>query len=230
MTSSVAFSNYNNRAYLNPQISEVATSNYNIEHRFTALVNYEVDFIQDWTSRLTAYFSANEGRPYSYTFESNSLLGFNPFQGSDSSLLYVPTGPNDPNVIFGPNFDTQAFFDFISGEGLDEFAGGYAGRNAFTGDWWTKIDLKFEQEIPGFLEGHRASGFVVVDNFTNLLNDDWGVLKEASFPRVNGVVDASLINDGQHIEFQEFNDDLVIEPRVGSPSLWSIRFGVKYEF
>lgn len=230
MTSSVAFSNYDNRAYLNPQISEVATSNYNIEHRITALVNYEVDFFKDWTSRLTAYFSANEGRPYSYTFESNDVLGFNPFQSSPSSLLYIPTGPNDPNVVYGANFDTQAFFDFIAEEGLDEFAGTFAGRNEFTGDWWTKIDLKFEQEIPGFLEGHRASGFVVIDNFTNLLNDDWGVLKEASFPRVNAIVDGALINGGTQFEYREFNDDLIIEPRVGSPSLWSVRFGVKYEF
>jgi len=230
MTSSVAFSNYNNRGYVNPQVSEVATSNYNIEHRFTALATYEVEFVRDWVTRLSVFLSANEGRPYSFTFESNSLLGFNPFQGSDSSLLYVPTGPDDPNVVFAPGFDTNAFFNFVNANGLDEFAGGYAERNAFTGDWWTKVDLKFEQEVPSFWPGHHFTGFVIVDNFTNLLNDDWGILNEASFPRVNGVVDASLINDGQQIEFQEFNEDLVIEPRVGSASLWSIRLGVRYEF
>ena len=30
----------------------------------------------------------------------------------DRSLLYMPDGPNDPLVTFGPDFDQTAFFDF----------------------------------------------------------------------------------------------------------------------
>ncbi len=230
MTSSVAFSNYDQRAYVDPQGGEVATSNYNIAHRFTALANYEMEWVEGWVSTLSAFFSANEGRPYSFNFTPNSLLGFNPFQSSAGSLLYVPTGPDDPNVVFGPDFDQAGFFNYVEEQGLDEYAGGYAERNAFESDWWTKLDLKFEQQIPAFLDGHSASGFIVIDNVTNLINDEWGVLKEASFPRVNGVVAGQLINDGQQIQFNEFNGERIIQPRVGAPSLWSIRVGLKYEF
>ena len=42
--------------------------------------------------------------------------------------------------------------------------------------------------IPGFLD-HKASGFIVVDNFTNLLNDEWGILREPDFPSVCAVDD-----------------------------------------
>lgn len=230
MTSSVAFSNYDQRAYLNPQDGRAATSNYNIAHRFTALANYEVEWVPGWVSTFSAFFSANEGRPYSFTFADNDLLGFNPFQSAGGSLLYVPTGPDDPNVVFGPDFDQAAFFDFVNEYGLDEYAGGYAERNAFESDWWTKLDLKFEQQIPAFLEGHSASGFIVIDNVTNLINDEWGVFKEASFPRLNNMVDGQLINDGQQIRFDTFNADRIIEPRVSSPSLWSVRVGLKYAF
>ncbi|PWE16393.1 cell envelope biogenesis protein OmpA [Marinicauda salina] len=230
MTSSVAFSNYNNRAYVNPQIDEVATSNYNIENRFTLLVNYENEFVRDYATRLSLFALASEGRPYSYTFGSNSLLGFNPFQGSDSSLLYVPDGANDPNVVFDPGFDQDAFFAFLSREGLNGYAGGYVDRNDFNSGWWTKADLRIEQELPGLRPSDRSAAFIVIDNVTNLINDEWGVMREASFPRLVDVVDASLINGGSQILFEDFNANRIAEPRVGSPSLWSVRIGLRYEF
>ncbi|MEQ8514339.1 MAG: hypothetical protein RIC38_01915 [Chromatocurvus sp.] len=44
MTSSVAFSNHANRAFFDPQADELSPSNWAIEHRFTTVLNYAVDF------------------------------------------------------------------------------------------------------------------------------------------------------------------------------------------
>lgn len=231
MTSSVAFSNYNNRAFLDPEEEVLRPSNYNIQNRAVLNVNYEHAFFGDYRSRIGLYGSANEGRPYSFAFDdANNFYGFTPFL--DGGLeLYVPTGPDDPNVDFSgmSQEDMDAFFAFAAREGLNKYAGGFAPRNAFEGGWWTKFDMKFEQEFPGLRAGDRTAGFIVIDNLTNLINDEWGVLKEASFPRVIRPIDGGLSDDGTQIVYDSFTDPTV-EARVGSPSLWSIRVGLRYEF
>jgi len=58
MTSSVAFSNYNNRAYTNPQEQILSTSNYNIKHRFTSAVSYRKDFWEDYDTGIFAFFQS----------------------------------------------------------------------------------------------------------------------------------------------------------------------------
>lgn len=62
---------------------------------------------------------------------------------------------------------------------------------------------------------YTARAFVVIDNFTNLLNDDWGVLYKPNFP--DGVT-------------QEDLDAGRAESRIGGASLWEIRVGFSYNF
>ena len=92
MTSSVAFSNHNNIAYVDPNNPEEATSNYNIKHRITLQSTFEREFFGDFATRVSVFGNINEGRPFSYGFESNSLTGFFPFQSADSSLPVRPNG------------------------------------------------------------------------------------------------------------------------------------------
>jgi outer membrane receptor for ferrienterochelin and colicin len=182
MTSSVAFSNYVNRAFGDPQDVSAATSDYNTKHRFTALANYERAFFGDNLTTFSAFGQAVSGRPYSLVadVDPNSITGFTPYL-----------------------------------EGSPFLAAG-AERNGEEGSWWGKVDIKLEQEFPGFLD-HKASGFIVVDNFTNLLNDEWGILREPGFPSVC-TVDASGTPTQN------------CESRQGDASRYEIRFGLRYEF
>ena len=83
-------------------------------------------------------------------------------------------------------------------------------RNSYTGSSWTKVDFKANFDFPGFGDEHEASVFLIVDNLTNLLNDDWGVLYQHNFPRTIGAGTA--------------------ESRLGDASRYEIRFGVQYSF
>jgi chlorite dismutase len=76
--------------------------------------------------------------------------------------------------------------------------------------WWTKVDISVRQDIPAFAEGHSANVYFIVDNFTNMLNDDWGVLYEAP----------NIVRIG----------DTTPETRQGDASQWELRFGVQYKF
>ena len=88
-------------------------------------------------------------------------------------------------------------------------------RNAEEGSSWFKMDLRVSQEFPGFSDGHKGSAFIIIDNLTNLLNDDWGVMEKPIFPY--GVTQDQQAN-GQ------------AETRIGDASLWEIRVGMNYKF
>ena len=55
----------------------------------------------------------------------------------------------------------------------------------------------------------------MIDNLANLLNDEWGVMRQPAFPF--GVTAEQKAN-GQ------------AEQRIGDTSLWSMRLGLSYNF
>jgi hypothetical protein len=229
MTSFVAFSNYASIAVSDPNDPGQARSNYEFADRIIFRARYQKAFFGDYRTRFSLFAARNSGRPYSATFaEGGGAFGGGFGDGiDDRHLLYVPTA-NDPGVIYGPEFDQAAFQAFLDESGLRAYEGRTIPRNSFTSDWWTKVDIRIEQELPGFSPDHRFSAFLYIENIGNLLNDDWGVLYEASFPRYQGVVDVSVDPDGP-FTFNEF-----IRPdgqgRAADASLYEIRFGVNYSF
>jgi outer membrane receptor for ferrienterochelin and colicin len=228
MTSSVAFSNYVNVSVSDPNDPGVHRSNYNIPNRFTLRANFRRAFFGDYETKFTLYGRVNEGRPFSPVFlNGGDLFGD---QLDFRHLIYVPTGPEDPNVVFGPNFDQQAFFAYLEDAGLNEYAGEIAPRNGLTSAWWHKYDIRIEQELPGFMPEHNFSAFFLIENIGNLLNDDWGVLKEQGFPRNQTVVqiEEALTPDGAYV-YEEFFSPAP-QARVADASLWEVRFGISYDF
>lgn len=182
MTSSVAFSNYSNRTFFDPEEEVLSTSNYNVEHRFTAVLNYTAELFANYETRVSLFAQSNSGTPYSIVlpeFEGQLAYGFTPYFEGDVVLVEPGT------------------------------------RNNQEGSWWTKADLRITQEFPGLTAEHRGSAFIIIDNVTNLLNDDWGVMERPIFPY--GVTQAQQAN-GQ------------AETRVGEASLWEVRVGLNYRF
>jgi len=221
MTSSVAFSNYHGIAVSDPENPQLAASNYEIPHRFTLNLTYSYEIFSGYQTNFSLFGQANQTHPYTYSFSGNSSgLGFNE---NDRQLLYVPT-KIDSTVVYGADFDQQAFNDFIASEGLTR--GQIMARNELAGKWWTKFDLRVEQEFMGFMAGHKASAYLVIENFGNMLNDDWGVLKESDF--LQGAVTASITEDGKY-SYNEFNNPSS-SSRVTDASLWEMRIGIKYDF
>lgn len=236
MTSSVAFSSYFNTAYSDPENPGVATSNYEIPHRFMLNLSYEKEFFGDLTTRFTLFGQANQGRPYSATFSEEEMFFCGPFfcPSDDNHLIYMPNGPGDPLVQFDPLFDQDEFFAWAKKNGLNKYAGKIVPRNSIEGSWWTKFDLRISQDLPGFAPEHRAKLYLNIENLGNLLNDDWGVLKERSFPRRASVIQASIDDNGT----PEFSDDTYVYEdffsqgvsRSTRASLWRIRMGFNYRF
>jgi len=86
-----------------------------------------------------------------------------------------------------------------------------AERNDEESPWWAKVDIAVRQDVPAFHQDHTAQVFFVIDNFTNMLNDDWGILEETSF-------NTAVVGSSNP------------ERRQGDASLWEMRVGVNYRF
>ena len=184
MTSSVAFSNYVNRTFYDPEEEVLSTSNYNIEHRFTAVLNYTALWFGDNATRFTLFAQGNSGFPYSITLDGASgtigAYGFTPYLDFVDHVLVEP-----------------------------------GTRNAEEGSGWFKADLRISQEFPGFADGQKGSAFIIIDNLTNLIDDEWGVMRKPIFPY--GVT-------------QDQQDNGQAQTRIGDASLWEIRVGMNYRF
>lgn len=179
MTSAVAFSNFQYRAFTNPNEDVSSLSDWNIKHRFTADFRYTAELIDGFNTVFSVYALAQSGRPYSFAYSRNdanfNIFGFTPYLDSSSVL---PIGSE---------------------------------RNSEESPWWVKVDLAVRQEIPAFSEDHSASVSFTIDNFTNMLSDDWGILEEVSF-------NTSTVGTANP------------ESRVGDASLWEARLALSYKF
>ncbi|XOV88426.1 MAG: TonB-dependent receptor domain-containing protein [Pseudomonadota bacterium] len=221
MLSATAGSNFDNLATNDINNPVAGTSNYVVPHRFTFVARYATELFAGLTTRVAVYAYSQEGQPQSYAMGSGDLEGDGFF---GRHLLYVPTGPSDPNVVFEPSFDQTAFFDWVAREGL---GAGFQARNNTHAKWSRRIDLRLDQELPTFVDGTSGHLFVRLYNLGNLLNDDWGVVNDSQFftPQV---VNSSVNGSGQYV-FERFTERSVNDV-IESRSLWEVRLGLEFRF
>ncbi len=244
MTSAVAVSNYDNTALLDVNNPIAGNSNYVVPQRFTLRLNWERALFGDNMTTVTLFGYVNEGQPQSWGFSGGNLgdaragretgclgaLGAGEcirIEGDGffgRHLLYIPTGPTDPNVVFSPAFDQAEFFAWVDAQGL---APGLTERNGFNADWSTRFDLRISQDLPlpGDFTGRL---YFKVYNFGNLLNDDWGKITDAQFFTPVPVSGAIIADTGQ-FWYERFSERS-IERVYPNRSLWEARLGIDIRF
>ncbi len=223
MTSSTAGSSFLNVATSNINYPSAGTSNYVVPHRFTMRAIYEAEWFGNNTTRLTLFGVTQEGQPASYVMSSASLEGDN--EDDPRHLLYVPTGPNDPNVIWNMGVQDQTdFFNFVAREGLSP---GFQARNAQHAKWSTRFDFQVSQEI-SFTDSLYGRLYMRIYNFGNLLNDDWGKQYDAPFGSQD-IIDTSIDPvTGQYI-YNSFSDRDINDLQEFR-SLWELKLGIEIGF
>ncbi len=241
-TSSTATSNYSDFAAYDRQSPRPGTSNFQVQHLFKLRFNWSQELLDGYETKVSIFATRRTGQPYSYTFSENNACVLDVGGGqcaresrNDDAghLLYVPSGPNDP-LFSAASFEgdaaaQQAFFDYINSSELAQYAGSIAPRNGDNSSWSTIVDLRIQQELPAFADGHRFRVFFDIENLGNLLNSDWGRIERTRYEYERDVVSAR-INNGQY-EYFDLNSSRSIENlEVLSQSVWQLQFGLKYEF
>lgn len=237
LTSSTSGSQLGNVAVFQSNEEVSATSSYEIKNRFTAAVSWKHAFFGDYNTSVSMFYEGRSGRPYSYTFD-NDANG----DGRANDLLYIPKDLTD--VVFGSAAEAAGFWAFVnSNDYLSQHKGQVAERNAAHGRWVNQFDMRISQEIPGFMEGHKAEIALDILNVGNLLNKKWGSVEEMAFPGYRGIVEYGGIcgaggapltgtcagNPGKYVYRYNGPDALNIYDDKGI-SRWAAQISFRYKF
>jgi hypothetical protein len=233
---------------------ELARSDWSIGHRVLGQLTFRQEFLRSLGTTISAIYTGESGRPYSFQVGNN--FGFTGEGSGTAPLVFIPENASDLMFRDHPSHGTAAqqaaaFDAFIENDDyLRGRRGQYTERNAKRTPFEHVIDLKLAQELFGNFAGRRNSIELTLDifNFTNLLNQDWGVRYNPGFRTVDllrferfvGEDDLTPIYtfpfaslSGENNESVEHMDEywerrLIDFGTYGSR--WQMQFGVRYTF
>lgn len=111
-------------------------------------------------------------------------------------LMYVPNVSSitaDPRVTYAAGFDFAEFQRFVQNSELNEYQGQIAPKNIAKTPWVHKLDLSVRQEVP-FVLGGKIELLADVENVLNLIDKDWGTIRQVAFPYLAPVVNVACSN------------------------------------
>lgn len=234
-SSSRAQSNYQHNVTKSRNEHMVARGHYEVEHTFKLTFDYATEFFAGYETNFNVFFERRSGRPYSTVmgmYNDGDLGDSDDFDSSSAYLAYIPSGPNDPNVNWEESGITWDELSVLMDQAGIAPSGTIMDRNTGTQPWLTTMNLSVKQEIPGFFEGHKGQVFFMIDNFANLLNDDWGIEKRLTYPNQALYDFGGLDDEGRYILDKRFNgaDTRNYNSIVASSSSWQMKLGVSYKF
>jgi hypothetical protein len=244
-TSSVAFSNYQNTAFTDPNFAAQGIANYQRDHQFRLVAGYDAELFGDNNTRIEFFYNLRSGQRYSHTFNDptngrSAVFGVNG-RGS-RGLLYVPDVSSitaDSRVTYDSQATFAAFQSFVQNSELNGYQGQIADKNIGKTPWVHKLDFSVRQEVP-FVFGGKLELMADVENVLNMIDKDWGTIQQVGFPYTASLVNvtclqtvggAAATTPGQpcaqyrYSSFRAPNEATNI-----NGSLWGVRFGVRVRF
>jgi hypothetical protein len=249
LTSATANSLYSNNAFADPNFAAYGRSIYEIKDQWKFSVDFKRSFFGDNDTRLSLFGEYRSGRPYSVTMLDRTtgrtaVFGTNGNGGRN--LLYVPE-VNDPRVSFDTAASETAFNGLVDRLGLDKYRGRIVPKNSQQSPDFFKIDMRISQEVPTFGFG-KIKVFADIENLLNLIDSDWGSLRQVAFPYTAAVADVQcltratptgtapgtgVLNTASNQTCAQYRYSRVTDPILtlsSRPSLYQLRVGVRFEF
>jgi hypothetical protein len=231
-TSSQAASNFGfNPVAGNPNVDVLSVSDFELRHRFLAVLTYTFAFRKGWDTTIGAVYEGAAGHPYSVLYNGDAN-GDGQFS---NDLIYVPTGLADPIGLKwngGPTGTNWfAYNDYITHNSfLRNYRGQIAPRNGGRDPWMNRLDLHFSQKIPQipFLKWINAEFTADILNFTNMLDNNWGQIKRYSAFGTPQPV--ALSTAGVYTFNQAVGTKATIQSFDDLESRWKIQLGIRVSF
>ena len=220
----------------------VASSRYEVEHRVTGTLSWQKELFGDNVTSVGMTYAGRSGRHYSYVMGSGpSAFGgtFLADFGSEgdnpgSQLFYVPTSANDPIVTGDPAFLSDLDAYVASDSCLAGSRGSIVTRNNCETDWVNIVSLRLHQEVRAFGDT-KIDLFMDIENFGNLLNDEWGRIDSYTAPSNISPASAAIVG-GQYVYTPNASYDgtpqsVVSQPAIARlPSVYRVQFGLRFRF
>ncbi|GAA0734262.1 TonB-dependent receptor [Sphingomonas sp. ABOLD] len=198
-TSSTINSNYRNQFFADPNFPVLGTSSDQIKWAYKYNIGFDHAFFGDYRTVIQLFGETRAGRPYSYTMRDSAANRTDVFGTvltggtTNTNLLYVPKAGTDAIVQYDSDATKNALEALINNSALKNYRGQIAPKNIARNRAFTQIDIHLEQEIPTFVGRSRLSVFADINNLPNLLNKNWGGLRQFGFPYAASVVTVNCV-------------------------------------
>lgn len=247
-TSSQAASSWRDRSVSgDPNLPVTSYTEASIPNKVNAIVSYRKEYGKNFASSIGLVYDYSPGSgPFGSTRFHYTYSGdLNNDGQSSNDLIYVPRNMSEVRLVPESSADTrtaaQIWSDLENYINQDDYLksrkGKYAERNGALFPYVNRLDLSFNQDFFFNVKGKRNTLRFSIDiqNFTNLLNKDWGVAKSTN--RTSLMNFKGLNAQGEPtFSFPYFNaNDKVpltqtFRDNPGIISRWSALFGVRYIF
>jgi hypothetical protein len=218
---------------------ELARSRWETPHRIISTGTYTFPT----KTSVTLIYTGNAGPAYGYYYFTDE----NADGQASNDPVYVPSDVRDVNQIrlrqIAASGSTPAVTIEQQQEALDTFINnvdclnGHRGRiltrNSCRGPWVNLIDFSVRQNI-STVRGQSVTLVWDVFNFGNLLNKNWGLIREAGDPGFPGVrllrrVATTTVN-GVVEPLYEFNKDMEYSNHQFAASNYRMQLSLRYSF
>jgi len=232
-TSSQAASNFGfNPVSGNPNIDTLSISDFELRHRFLAVLTYTHAFWKGWDTTIGAVYEGAAGHPYSVLYNGDAN-GDGQFS---NDLIYVPTGLGDPIFArWGPTATQTAaqnfasYNDYINNNSfLSKYRGQIAPRNGGRDPWINRLDLHFSQRIP--VKWVWAEFTADILNFTNMLDPHWGQIKRYSAFGTPQPVTLSSAGPTGVYTYTGTGAKATVQSGEDLDSRWKVQLGIRVSF
>jgi hypothetical protein len=255
ITSTTASSLYNNNVFGNPNVAAYGRSIYEISDQYKFGLDFKRAFFGENETRISLFGEYRSGRPFSVTAQdltgtSSSARSavFGTVGTGSRHLLYIPTAGGDTRVSFDTAANETAFNGLVDKLGLGKYRGKILPKNSQTSPDFFKVDLSVSQELPLFIGGAKVKLFADIENVLNLIDSDWGALRQVAFPYAASIANIQCLsvavptgtaattaqtNNAPTQTCAQYRYSAVVNPNidlVSRQSLYGIRVGVKVSF
>ena len=233
MASSQNTSNWNGTPIYQVNENVAGNSRYAIRDRFTGMLTYQNKWFGDNKTTFGMFYEGRSGLPFSYIYYNDA----NGDGAGTNDLFYVPSGRGD--VLFtGGQAMEDAFFNWLQkNPDLGKYAGRVAPANSSTSRWVNNFDLRISQEIPSFVQGQKGEFTLDIMNVGNLLNKNWGLIKDYGFYQTRRVANYAGIDPatGKYVYDFSSTDEQGIQENNNDKgntgvSRWSVQATFHYRF
>ncbi len=225
----------------------VAPSKFEVEDRVTATLSWQKELFGDNVSSVGLVYAGRSGRHFSYVFGTNGVCAFGGLALADcgaetdiagSQLFYVPTGPSDPLITGDPAFLAD-LDEFISSTScLNAHRGSIVTRNNCNSSYINVVSVRLMQEIT-FAGDFSFDLLLDIENFGNLLNNDWGRVDSYTAPSNVAPANVAIPVAGGPFELTPTASydpavgasTIVSRPEIAKlPSVYRVQLGVRFRF
>jgi len=185
----------------------LSNSDFLVRNRLVGLLGYRIDYGKKYggATTFTLGYVGQQANPYSYVVAgdlngdrvTNNDLIYVPMKGSDIRFAPLTVGSGATAVTYTEAQQQAAYDKFISQDPyLSTRRGTYAERNASVLPYLHRLDLSVVQDIFVKVKGERNTFQIRFDilNFTNMLNNKWGVSQRATAPQLLNFVSRDANN------------------------------------